>query len=186
MKQVRGMHLPDFCISGSSSGCAGTRLCNAVHHVSNRRKFQPQSALAGHSRITFSSFDPALQPVFTHQMCWIPFVLAGTSLLALPQPLAAPRTVTSPTVVALASHSAQTGSPEGNLPASRYLELRRQTLTHARLIAGPRLKNPSLATGGLARSIAMALSEQRANLLNRAGFASPPAGITLFPTTPPP
>jgi hypothetical protein len=117
-------------------------------------------------------------------MCWIPIILAGISLLALPQPLAAPRIVTSPTVVALASHSAQTGSPEANLPASRYLELRRQTLTHARLIAGPRLKNPSLATGGLARSIAMALSEQRANLLNRAGFASPPAGITLLPDHP--
>ncbi len=46
------------------------------------------------------------------------------------------------------------------------------------------MKNPSLATGGLARSIAMALSEQRANRLNRAGFASPPAGITLLPDHP--
>ena len=153
-------------------------------NVSNRRKFQSKNALAGHSRITFSSFDPALQLFFTPRMCRIPLIPAGTLLLALPHPLAAARTITSPSVIAWTTHSAQTGSPEGNLPASRYLELRKQTLTDARLIAGPRLKNPNLTTGGLDRSVATALSEQSDNRLKRAALTSPSAGITLLPDHP--
>ena len=149
-------------------------------HVSNRRKFQPKNALAGHSRITFSSFDLVLQPVFTRRMCCIPLILAGTSLLSLPHPLPAPHTIVSRSAAAPAALSTQTGPPEGNLPASRYLELRTQTLVHARLIAGPRLKNPNLAASGFDRNIATALAEQRANRLDRVGFASPAAGATLL------
>ena len=87
-------------------------------------------------------------------MCWIPILLAGTSLLALPHPhLAAPHTIAHPSD-GPADRVSQTSAPEGNLPADRYLELRTQTLAHAHLIAGPRLKNPSLANGGLDRSFA--------------------------------
>jgi hypothetical protein len=113
-------------------------------------------------------------------MCWIPLVLAGTSLLALPHPPAFARTVASGSAPGAASPTIQTGDPEGNLPASRYLELRMQTLAQARLIAGPRLKNPNLATGGLDRNAVAALAEQRASRLNRAGFSSQSAGGTAL------
>lgn len=93
--------------------------------------------------------------------------------MALPHPLAAPCALVLRSTLSTTSPSAQASTPEGNLPVSRYLELRTQTLAHARLIAGPRLKNPTLASGGLDRNTATALAEQRANRLNRAGFPSP-------------
>jgi hypothetical protein len=112
-------------------------------------------------------------------MRWIPLILAGISLLALPHPFAAACVIAPRSVAAPAIHSAQTTPPEGNLPPSRYLELRTQTLARARLIAGPRLKNPNL-TGGLDRNIATALAEQRANRLNRGGLTSPSPGATAL------
>lgn len=174
MKQVSGTHLRAFLNLGNQFCVRQYPVCSATHHFSNRRKFEPQNALAGHSRITFSSFDPILLFVFTHGMRWIPLNLAGILLLALPHSLAAAH------VVAV---SGQSAPPEGNLPASRYLELRTQTLAHSRLIAGPRLRNPNLAAGGLDRSVATALAEQRANRLNRA-FTSSPAGTTLLSDRP--
>jgi hypothetical protein len=113
-------------------------------------------------------------------MCWIPLIFVGTSLLALPHPLAVAGTIASRSPAAPAARSTQTTPPEGNLPAADYLELRTQTLAHARLIAGTRLKNPSLATGGLDRDIATALAEQRANLLSRVGLGSPAAATTTL------
>src|SRR6185503_6864634 len=68
--------------------------------------------------------------------------------------------------------SPRMGSTDGNLPASLYLELRRQTLAHARLIAGPRLKKPNVGAGGLERNAEMALAAQRASRLHRLGFSS--------------
>lgn len=112
-------------------------------------------------------------------MCGIPVIFAATSLLALPQPFTSARTIASRSVPAPAV-SAQSPSSEGSLPGSRYLELRIQTLGHARLIAGPRLKNPNLASGGLDRSSATILAEQRANRLNRAGVSSPQTGATAL------
>ncbi len=86
-----------------------------------------------------------------------------------------------------AAHPPQTVPVEGNLPASSYLELRKQTLAHARLISGPRLKNPNLASGGIDRGMASALAEERANRLSRSGITSPPPGTTTLlsgsPTT---
>jgi len=105
-------------------------------------------------------------------MCWIPLILAGTSLMALPHPFAAARTLAPRSTLPTISLSPQAISSEGNLPSSRYLELRTQTLAHARLIAGPRLRNPNLAAGGFDRNIVIALAEQRANLLNRSGLSS--------------
>lgn len=105
----------------------------------------------------------------------VPLILAGTSLMALPQCFAAAGTIVSRSIPS-AAVPAQSAISEGSLPAARYLELRTQTLGHARLIAGPRLKNPNLASGGLDRDIATALAEQRANRLSRAGIPSPPTG----------
>ena len=116
-------------------------------------------------------------------MCWIPLILAGTSLLALRNPIAAACAAASRSTAA-APLSAQTGVPEGNLPTSRYLELRTQTLAHARPISGPRLKNPNLTTGGLDRNTATALAEQRADRLNRVGFSSQPHATALLSDQP--
>lgn len=113
----------------------------------------------------------------------VPLILAETSLMALLQFFAAARTTTARAVPTPAA-SAQSPSSEGSLPTSRYLELRAQTLGHARLIAGPRLKNPNLASGGLDRNLATALAEQRANRLGRAGVLSPSLGAaTLLPAS---
>ena len=58
--------------------------------------------------------------------------------------------------------SVQTGAPEGSLPADRYQQLRMQTLAHARLITGPRIKNPRLVDVGFDRNVVAALAEERA------------------------
>jgi hypothetical protein len=55
----------------------------------------------------------------------------------------------------------QSAQPEGSLPADRYQQLRLQTLAHARLITGPRIKNPRIADGGLDRDVVASLAEQR-------------------------
>lgn len=112
-------------------------------------------------------------------MCRIPLILAGTSLLALPQPLAGAGSIAARLAPAPAQ-STQSTMPDGNLPPSRYSELRTQALAHARLIAGPRLRNPNLASGGLDRNTATALAEQRANRLNRAGLSSPAPNATAL------
>ena len=147
--------------------------------VSSGCKLILQNTLAGQLRFTCSSFDRGLNPGFTEGMCWIPLLLAGTSLMALPHPRIAAEHTTprAPTTV---SAFAQTSSPEGNLPTARYVELRTQTLAHARLIAGPRLKNPGVANGGLDRSVFVILAEERTNRLNRAGLPSPTAGNTAL------
>jgi hypothetical protein len=121
-------------------------------------------------------------------MHWISPRLAGTSLLAFPNlQCAAAHVFAFALFASPAAHSPQTSSAEGNLPTSSYLELRKQTLAHARLISGPRLENPSLASDGIDRSIASALAEERANRLNRAGITSPSLGTTVLlssrPTT---
>src|SRR4051812_14386074 len=113
-------------------------------------------------------------------MNWISLCLAGTSLLALPHLHRAAQGNTVSSSASLFVHSAQTASAEGNLPASTYLELRKQTLAHARLISGPRLKNPNLAAGGIDRGIASALVEERANRLSRVAVIAPPAGTTTL------
>lgn len=95
-------------------------------------------------------------------MFWIPVVLAGTSLLALPHPLKATDSIRSPSTLASASFPTQISQAQGQLPASLYARLRTQTLAHASLIAGPRLKNPNVGPGGLDRHMAAALAEQRA------------------------
>ena len=143
-----------------------------MYHVSNCRNSHPKNALSGQSRITSASFDPAPNSGFTHCMRWLPLILAGILLPAFPQLLDAGALAHSSGGTEPA-RSVQTTSPEGNLPASRYLELRTQSLVHARLIAGPRLKNPNL-NGGLDRTIATTLAEQRASRLNRVGAPSPP------------
>lgn len=103
------------------------------------------------------------------------FILAGTPLLAFPCAQLGGACSAHPPALAPAANRAQT-SPEGNLPADRYLALRTQTLGHAHLIVGPRLKNPNLSSGGIDRSIITTLAEQRANRLNRSGVLSPAAG----------
>ncbi|WP_348263419.1 hypothetical protein P8935_02425 [Telmatobacter sp. DSM 110680] len=60
-----------------------------------------------------------------------------------------------------AGKTTQSGQPEGSLPADRYQQLRLQTLAHARLITGPRIKNPRIAAGGLDRDVVASLAEQR-------------------------
>jgi len=114
-------------------------------------------------------------------MCWIPLCLAGTSLLALPHlQYAAGRSFALASAASPPAYSAQTTQAEGNLPTSSYLELRKQTLAHARLISGPRLKNPNLASGGIDRGIASALAEERADRLNRIGLTPPAAGTAAL------
>ena len=137
-----------------------------------------EQALAGQPRITLSSVDPVAERVSTHAMCRVRLLIAGSLLLVFPHPLVAAGTLLTRSIVAAPSSSTQTGLPEGNLPASRYLELRAQTLARARLIAGPRLKNPNLTTGGLDRNTATTLAEQRADRLNRVGFSSASARAT--------
>lgn len=117
-------------------------------------------------------------------MCWIPLLLAGTSLLALPLPhLGAAHALTHASV-APTHHLSQTSPPEGNLPPDRYLELRIQTMARAHLIAGPRLKNPNLANGGFDRSFVIALAEQRADRLSRLGPTAAAATDTLLSSRP--
>ena len=101
-------------------------------------------------------------------------------MLVLPHPPASPHTVASASSLGAPSPTTQTGVPEGSLPASRYLELRTQTLAHARLISGPRLKNPNLAPGGVDRNSATVLAGQRARRLNRIGFSSQSASATAL------
>jgi hypothetical protein len=60
-----------------------------------------------------------------------------------------------------AAKSTRNGQPESNLPPDRYQQLRLQTLAHAALIAGPRIKNPRIADGGLDREVVASLAEQR-------------------------
>src|ERR1700750_2857899 len=104
-------------------------------------------------------------------MCWILLCLAGTSLLALPHlHCAAAHNVAFVSAASSAALSSQTAPVEGNLPASSYLELRKQTLAHARLISGPRLKNPNLVPGGIDRGMASVLAEERAYRLSRSGI----------------
>ena len=111
-------------------------------------------------------------------MWWVPLILVGTSLLALPRSAASARPAASRS--AAGTQSPRMVSTDGNLPASLYLELRTQTLAHARLIAGPRLKNPNLGAGGLDRNAAMALAEQRASRLHRFGFSSQAASTNAL------
>ena len=113
-------------------------------------------------------------------MRWISLVLAGTSLLALHHWPASARPIVSRSAVRAPSPVTQTGVPNGNLPISRYLELRTQTLTSARVIVGPRLKNPNLTSGGLERRVATALAEQRASRLGRVGFSSQASSSPLL------
>lgn len=153
------------------------RIC----YVSNSSKAAENSGLAGQPRITSSSFDPSTNRVLTQRMSWISLYLAGTSLLALPHLHRAAQGNAVSSSASSVAYSAQTASAEGNLPASTYLELRKQTLAHARPISGPRLKNPALASGGIDRVMAAALAEQRANRLSRVGvIAAPPGATTLL------
>src|SRR3954452_21044265 len=113
-------------------------------------------------------------------MCWLSLCLAGTSLLALPHLHRAAQGSALAWSASTVSHSGQSTPAEGNLPASTYLALQKQTLAHARLISGPRLKNPALASGGIDRGIASALVEERANRLSRVGVIAPPPGSTTL------
>jgi hypothetical protein len=65
-----------------------------------------------------------------------------------------------------------------NLPPARYQELRRQALGQARMIAGPRLKNPGLGFSGLGRGTSAGLAEQRAYHTHRLGIAAASLGGT--------
>lgn len=49
-----------------------------------------------------------------------------------------------------------------NLPADRYKELRSQTLAHANVLSGPRIRNPHISTSGMSREVISGLAEQRA------------------------
>lgn len=51
-----------------------------------------------------------------------------------------------------------------NLPADRYKELRNQTLAHANVLSGPRIRNPHISTSGVSRQVISGLAEQRAYL----------------------
>ena len=67
----------------------------------------------------------------------------------------------SPGSEARVDKSVQSAQPEGNLPTDRYQQLRLQTLSHARPITGPRIKNPRIADGGLDRDVLASMAEQR-------------------------
>ena len=56
-----------------------------------------------------------------------------------------------------------------NLPADQYKELRNQTLAHANVLSGPRVRNPHISASGMSREVISGLAEQRAYLENHAG-----------------
>jgi hypothetical protein len=88
------------------------------------------------------------------------FILASTSLWLYPRSdLAAKNTLGVAT-----SHQPQTGIAEGNSPAGQYPKVRAQTLANARMIMGPKTRNPHLATIGVDSSVLAVLAEQRAYL----------------------
>jgi len=81
----------------------------------------------------------------------------------------------------------QARSTESNLPPARYRELRLQALAQARLVTGPRLKNPRIAARGLDLDTASVLAGQRAYLGSASSGTTSPGLLlgqrpTLFST----
>jgi hypothetical protein len=88
------------------------------------------------------------------------FILTCTPLWPCPRSgFAAPSTPE-----AAIPHRVQTGTAEGNVPAGQYEKVRARTLANARIIAGPKSRNPRLATIGVDSSVLAAVAEQRAYL----------------------
>jgi hypothetical protein len=62
------------------------------------------------------------------------------------------------------SYLAQTAAVEANMLAGQYAKVRAQTLANARMIMGPKTRNPRLATIGVDSTILAVVAEQRAYL----------------------
>ena len=101
----------------------------------------------------------------------IVFILASTNLWLCPQSgLAADHSDAE----AATSLLAQTGPAERNMPAGQYKKVRAQTLANARMIIGPKTRNPRLATIGVDSSVLAVVAEQRAYLQSH--LATQPSG----------
>jgi len=79
-------------------------------------------------------------------------------------------------------HLAQTGSGEENVPAGQYEKMRAQTLAKARMITGPKTRNPQFAILGIDSSVLAAMAEQRAYLQSH--VAAQPSVSTNSPLLP--
>ena len=71
-----------------------------------------------------------------------------------------------------ALHVAQTAPAEGNLSAGQYERIRAQTLANARMIVGPKTRNPHLATIGVDSSVLAVVAEQRIYLQSHVAMQS--------------
>jgi hypothetical protein len=95
----------------------------------------------------------------------IGFIIVSTGFLMVPRSgLTADRLDGHPT-----GSVTQSGSTEDNVPVGLYEKLREQTLANARVILGPKTRNPRLATTGVDSGPQAILAEQRAYLQSHAG-----------------
>ncbi len=88
------------------------------------------------------------------------FIVASTSLFLCPRSCFAVKSALD----AATSRQAQTGSAEGNMSTAQYEKVRVQTLANARMIMGPKTRNPHLATIGVDSSVLAVVAKQRAYL----------------------
>jgi len=92
------------------------------------------------------------------------FILASTSVWLCPQSSLAAATSSESKGGSGASDVVQMMSAEGNSQTGQYEKMRAQTLANARMIAGPKTRNPHLATTGVDSSVLAIVAEQRAYL----------------------
>lgn len=95
---------------------------------------------------------PGMRPIF--------LILACITLCLCPRSGFAAKS----TLAAATPHRSQTGAVEGNVPAGQYEKVQAQTLANARIIAGPKTRNPRLAMIGVDSSVLAVVTEQRAYL----------------------
>jgi hypothetical protein len=104
------------------------------------------------------------------------FILASSGLWLFPRSDGAAKG----TLEAAALHQAQAGVAEGAMPAGQYEKVRAQTLVNARMIMGPKTRNPHLATIGVDSSVLAVIAEQRAYLQSHVATESSASASSLL------
>jgi hypothetical protein len=99
------------------------------------------------------------------------FILASVSVWLCPQAGLAAAHPRASKSGSKAPYAEQTAPAEGNVD-SQYERMRAETLAHARMIAGPKTKNPHLATIGVDTTILAVMAEQRAYLQSHVAMQS--------------